>query len=136
MPAFVDTNVLLYSISDAPADAAKCIRACAILDHEDCALSVQVLQEFFVQATRVSRPDPLARGIAAALMRAWSRFPIQDMTLALLNRALEIQAAHRLSYWDSAIVAAAEALGCAVLYSEDLSDGQTIGGVTVVNPFR
>jgi predicted nucleic acid-binding protein len=50
--------------------------------------------------------------------------------------ALEIKAAHLLSYWDSAIVAAARALGCRRLYSEDFSHGREIAGMQIVNPFR
>jgi predicted nucleic acid-binding protein len=136
VPHFLDTNVLLYSISRNPADAAKRERAQTLLDRDDGALSVQVLQEFYVQATRASRTDPLPHGIAAALIRTWTRFPVQETTLALVAAALEIKAAHRLSYWDSAIVAAARSLGCDVLYSEDMNHGQVIGGVTITNPFR
>jgi predicted nucleic acid-binding protein len=50
--------------------------------------------------------------------------------------ALEIKAQHGFSYWDSAIIAAARALGCQELFSEDLSHGQQIGSLTIVNPFR
>lgn len=107
-----------------------------MLDRDDGALSVQALQEFFVRATRVSRPDPLPHNIATGLIRTWARFPVQETTLALVIAALEIKASHRLSYWDSAIVAAARALACDVLYSEDMSHVQTIAGVTITNPFR
>ncbi len=54
----------------------------------------------------------------------------------IVAAALEIKAAHGFSYWDSAIIAAARALGCALLYSEDTSHGRQIDGVTIVNPFR
>jgi predicted nucleic acid-binding protein len=58
---FLDTNVLIYSISRDPAEAAKRDRAVALLDQDDNALSVQVLQEFYMQATRPTRRDPVAR---------------------------------------------------------------------------
>ena len=58
------------------------------------------------------------------------------MTLALFKRALEITTTHRFSYWDSAIIAAAQALGCHELYTEDLSHGREVEGVTIINPFR
>lgn len=133
---FLDTNILLYSISRDPAEVEKRQRAIALLDQDDGALSVQVLQEFYVQATRQSRPDRLPHDIAAGLIRSWTRFPVQEITLPILSSALEIKAAHGFSYWDCAIIAAARALGCRTLYSEDLSHGREIDGVIIANPFR
>ncbi|HYZ42517.1 MAG TPA: PIN domain-containing protein [Stellaceae bacterium] len=135
-PHFLDTNVLLYSVSRDPTEAAKQERAVALLDRDEGALSVQVLQEFYVQATRPSRPDPLPHEIAAGLIATWTRFRVQEITLTILTSALEIKAAHGFSYWDSAIIAAARALGCRMLYSEDLSHGREVDGVTIINPFR
>ncbi len=133
---FLDTNVLLYSISRAPMEAAKRQRAITLIDDGDCALSVQVLQEFYVQATRVTRPDALTHELAAGLIRAWLRFPVQDNTVAILNGALEIKAVHGFSYWDSCIISAARAQGCRELMSEDMSHGREVDGVMIVNPFR
>ncbi|MBV8089836.1 MAG: PIN domain-containing protein [Alphaproteobacteria bacterium] len=136
MPHFLDTNILLYSISRNPADTLKRDRAIALLARDDGALSVQVLQEFYVQATRPTRPRPLSHETAVGLLTAWTRFKVQEITLSILNSALEIKAAHGFSYWDSAIVAAARALGCRELYSEDMNHGREIEGVVIVNPFR
>lgn len=133
---FLDTNILLYSISRAPDEATKRERAIALIDAGDCALSVQVLQEFYVQATRATRPDSLPHDLAAGLIRTWLRFPVQDTTVSVLNGALEIKAAHGFSYWDSAIIAAARAQGCRELMSEDMSHGREVDGVTIINPFR
>jgi predicted nucleic acid-binding protein len=130
---FLDTNILLYSISRHPPEAAKRERATALLDADDNALSVQVLQEFYVQATR---PDALPHDIAAGLVRTWLRFKVQDITLPVMIEALRIKATYRLSYWDAAIVAAARSLGCGELYSEDMSHGQKIEGTTIINAFR
>jgi predicted nucleic acid-binding protein len=126
----------LYSISRDPAEAAKRERAIALLDRDDGALSVQVLQEFYTQATRPTRPDRVSHDIAAGLVTAWTRFRVQAITLPLMTAALEIRAAHGFSYWDSAIIAAARALGCAELYTKDLSHGREVGGVTIIDPFR
>jgi predicted nucleic acid-binding protein len=82
------------------------------------------------------RPDKLPHDIAAGLIATWTRFRVQEISLAILAGALEIKSAHGLSYWDSAILAAARALGCRELYSEDMGHGQEIDGVTIVNPFR
>jgi len=133
---FVDTNILVYSISGSPSEAAKCAAASAILSHTDCVLSVQVLQEFYVQVTRASRPHPLDHVTAVELIETWMRFPIVDMTLSILKRALDIRQRNRFSYWDSAVLAAAQAAGCDTVLTEDLSHGQRIEGMRIVNPFR
>lgn len=136
MAVFLDTNILIYSISTAVDENRKRDTALTLLDRHDCVLSVQVLQEFYVQATRASRPDRLPHEIAAGLIRTWLRFRIQDTTVAVLQGALEIKAAHGFSFWDSAIVAAARASGCGELYTEDLSHGRIVDGVMIINPFR
>ena len=136
MPHFLDTNILLYSISRNPADALKRERAIALLDRDDGALSVQVLQEFYVEATRATRPRPLPHETAIGLITVWTRFKVQEITLSMLASALEIKAAYGFSYWDSGVIAAARALGCRELYSEDMSHGREVEGVMIVNPFR
>jgi predicted nucleic acid-binding protein len=133
---FLDTNILLYSISRNPAEEAKRERAIALLERDEGALSVQVLQEFYVQATRPTRQDRISHEIAAGLVSAWMRFKIQENTLAILFSALEIKQAHDFSYWDSAILAAARALGCREVYSEDMTHGRMVEGMTILNPFR
>jgi predicted nucleic acid-binding protein len=136
MPHFLDTNILLYSISQNPAESLKRDRAIALLADDSGALSIQVLQEFYVQATRTSRADAVSHELAAGLIEAWSRFRIQDMTLPILRTALRIRKAHGFSFWDSAIVAAALALGCDRVYTEGLTHGQMVDGLALVDPFR
>jgi predicted nucleic acid-binding protein len=133
---FLDTNILLYSISCHPPEAGKRERAVALLEKDDGALSVQVLQEFYVQATRTTRRDRVSHQIAAGLILTWTRFKVQDVTLAILAAALEIKQIHGFSYWDSAILAAARALGCREVYSEDMAHGREIEGMVIINPFR
>ena len=133
---FVDTNVLLYAASTADDEQDKALRARSLLEDEDLALSVQVLQEFYVQATRPTRPDRLSHEQAAALVEAFMRFPVQETTVALMRAALETAARFRVSYWDASIIEAARSLGCATLLTEDLGDGADYGGVRVVNPFK
>jgi predicted nucleic acid-binding protein len=132
---FVDTNVLLYAVSTAPEECAKAAVARAILDRTDLALSVQVLQEFYVQATRAGRRDPLTRGQASALLESWLRFEVQDITVPLMRAAVETGACYRISYWDAAVIEAARLSGCQTVLSEDLADGSDFGGVRVRNPF-
>ena len=99
-------------------------------------MSVQVLQEFYVQATRATRSDPLPHQIATGLIATWTRFRVQEITLSILTGALQIKAAHGFSYWDSAIIAAACALGCRTLYTEDMAHGREVEGIAIIDPFR
>jgi len=133
---FVDTNVLLYAISRDPAEQDKAKRANDILAAHDLALSVQVLQEFYVQATRESRQDAVSHQQAVRLIESFRRFPVQDVTSGILMAALGSRQRFQMSYWDAAIIEAGRALGCEVILSEDLSDGQDYDGVRVTNPFR
>ena len=132
---FVDTNVLLYAVSTAPEEAAKTARARALLDETNLALSVQVLQEFYVQATHARRKDRLTPAQAEGLIEAWLRFPVQASTVELMRAALAAAGRHRISYWDAAIIEAARFLGCELVLSDDLSHGQRYDGLRVENPF-
>jgi predicted nucleic acid-binding protein len=136
MLQFLDTNILLYSISRNPAESIKRDRAVALLDDDSGAVSIQVLQEFYVQATRFGRGDAIPHELAVGLIDSWTRFRVQDMNLNVLRTALAIRHTHGFSFWDSAIIAAALTLGCDRLYTEDLTDGQMIQGLAVINPFR
>lgn len=133
---FVDTNVLLYAVSTAQDEVAKKERALVILDDRDLALSVQVLQEFYVQATHPVRAKRLDHQQAATLIESWLRFHVEEITVPLLQDALATRQRWNISYWDAAIVEAARRAGCPVLLSEDLQDGMDFAGVRVVDPFR
>jgi predicted nucleic acid-binding protein len=133
---FVDSNILLYAASKNPDERDKAARANEVLNALDLALSVQVLQEFYVQATRTTRADRLSHQQATLLIRSFCRYPVQETTLALVESALRTTERFQVSYWDAAIIEAARALGCREVLSEDLSDGQDYGGVRVVNPLR
>jgi predicted nucleic acid-binding protein len=132
---FVDTNVLLYSISTTESEAEKGRRANAILDAGDIGLSVQVLQELYAQATRLSREDAITHEQAVGLIEAWCRFPVQETTVAVMTAALATRRRFGVSYWDAAVIEAGRALGCAVVLSEDLSPETDYDGVRVENPF-
>ena len=133
---FVDTNVLLYAISRDRGEQDKAERARSILDGRDLALSAQVLQEFYVQATRASRPDPVTHQQAVRLIESFRRFPVQDVTSAIVMAAMSTCHRFQLSYWDAAIIEASRVMGCEEVLSEDLGDGQDYAGVRVINPFR
>lgn len=132
---FVDTNVLLYAVSRHPEEQPKTQRANEILDGRDVALSVQVLQEFYFQATHERRTHRLTHAQAVGTVMSFRLFPTQETTVALALAAMETRERFHISYWDAAILEAARALGCEVVLSEDLSDGRNYGGVLVKNPF-
>ena len=125
MADFVDTNVLRD----------KQAAARAILERDDLVLSAQVLQEFYVQATRSSKPDRLAHQSAVALIESWLRFRVVETTVPLVQQALATVARWRISYWDAAIVEAARIGRCPTVLSEDLQSGMNFAGVVVRNPF-
>ncbi|HEY2413057.1 MAG TPA: PIN domain-containing protein [Pirellulaceae bacterium] len=133
---FLDTNVLLYSVSADAKEAEKAAIAADLLQLPDLAISIQVLQEFFVQVTRSTRLHRLPHEVAHAFVESWLRFPVQEMTVEILVAALKSSQRYKISYWDAAIIESARKLECNEVLSEDLNDGQNYGGVRVVNPFR
>lgn len=133
---FVDTNVLLYAVLPEGEAAAKRRRAREILAGPRIAFSVQVLQEFYTQATRENRNDRLEEAEASAVVEHLLRRPVQKLIPATVVAAIATSQRYRISYWDAAIIEAARELGCARVLTEDLNDGQDYGGVRVENPFR
>jgi predicted nucleic acid-binding protein len=135
---FIDTNILLYAISKDPAERRKTDIAIELLEAPvgELALSVQVLQEFYVQATRASREGALPHRLAEEYLDHWQAFEVQDNTLDLFRAAVASSRRFKISYWDAAIIEAARMLGCDTVLSEDLSDGQLYGGIRVRSPFR
>jgi predicted nucleic acid-binding protein len=133
---FIDTNVLLYGALPPGAEPAKREIARTILAAREVGASVQVLQEFYTQATRPSRNDRLTHEDALGVLERLSVLPVQALTTELVLAAIVTCERYGISYWDATIIEAARALGCAVVLSEHLHDGQDYGGVLVENPFR
>jgi len=133
---FVDTNILLYA-HDTSAGS-KHERARELLERlwdtrEGC-VSVQILQEFFVNVTK-KIPKPLdaaaAKDIIADLSRWHMHVPAADDVLG----AIGLHQRYGISFWDSMMVRSAVEMGCGVIYSEDLNHGQSYDGARVENPF-
>lgn len=131
---FLDTNVLLHAYDlNAPKK-----RAVALVyvrraweNPGETAISVQVLQELHVNLTRRGA----SREEAAAIVKDYAAWPVQENSLPVLLEALKEQARWKISPWDASILAAAKASGATVLLTEDLNHGQDYGGIRVVNPF-
>ena len=132
---FVDTNVLLYATSVVPQEAPKRLLARELLNEDDLAISVQVLQEFYYQATRPNQLAPLTHNEALEFLVDILKFEIYPVTLEIFHSAVAISQRFQLSYWDAAILAAARALGCDAVYSEDLNPQQDYDGLRIINPF-
>lgn len=131
---FLDANILIYSCSRVPEDAAKRTRAEELILNTRFALSSQVLQEFIANALRKKALGITEAGIDATLELA-SHVPVLPVTLELIIKGVTLRRRYQLSHWDSTIIAAAQALGCTTLYSEDLTHGQDFDGLRVINPF-
>ena len=131
---FFDTNVLVYAALGMGKDEPKRKRALELIESEDFGTSAQVLQEFFVTVVRKAS-RPLSAAQALEWIEQWTAFPCQTIDHQLVRIAIEQSERYAISYWDAAILVAAEALGTHTVYSEDLNDGQRYGRVRVVNPF-
>jgi predicted nucleic acid-binding protein len=137
VPSFVDTNILIYAIDrDARDKNATARELITRLWEERCGvLSVQVLQEFYVNATqKLKKPMPSMK--ALELIEEYATWTVVENTRALLVHAISLQHRFRLSFWDAMIVQAALESGCETLFSEDLTANQRFGELRVVNPFK
>lgn len=133
---FVDSNVFLYR-----RDAREPVKqplAAAWFEHlwreETGRTSCQVLNEYYVNATRKLRPGLAPEDAWDDILALYSWRP-QPISTELMSRARHVEIGHRLSWWDSLVVAAAQLQNCALLLSEDLQDGARFGSVVVRSPF-
>ena len=130
---FIDSNVLAYA-QDARSPAKQRTSReliSALAGSGDGVISTQVLQEFYVTATRKLGVPPL---VAKGVLKTFAVFEIVQVSPVLIQEAVDCSILNQLSFWDSLILAAAAAAGCSTVYSEDLNPGQSILGVTVKNP--
>jgi predicted nucleic acid-binding protein len=132
--SFFDTNVLVYA--DDKASPAKQRRAIELVaEHRRAgtgAVSLQVLQEYFVTVTRKLEVD--AR-IARRKVELLAEFDVAAPDVADILAAIDLHRLHGFSFWDALILRAAKQAGCTVLLSEDFQQSREIDGVRVVNPF-
>lgn len=131
---FLDTNILLYAALGRAHSGDRLDRAREIVLTEDYCTSGQVLAEFYHNAIKKG-PTPLSPDKAREWVRVVAMKPCQPITPEVVIAGIDNARRYQLSYWDGAIIAAAERLGAKVLYSEDLNHGQTYGSVRVENPF-
>ena len=132
--AFLDTNVLVYAAAGGEGEDAKRRQALRLITDYNFGLSAQVLQEFYVTVVR-KIATPLSAADALEWIEQLEAFPCQPIEASLIKIGAEIGQRYQISYWDGAIIAAAEALGAETLFTEDLNHDQKYGSVRVVNPF-
>ena len=134
---FFDTNILVYAFDKD--DPKRQDIAAALLDENlklgRATMSLQVLQEFFVVTTSKIK-SPLTPAMARALVCDFLHHRVVEPSAVHLLKAIDISMAHRLSFWDGLILAAASEAGCRYLYSDDLQHGAKLAGVEIINPFK
>src|SRR3712207_2386615 len=111
----LDTNVLVYAVSGAADDTQKQAVSFDLLQTAKVGLSGQILQEFLVTATKKIR-QPLSVDDALDWIETFEEFPCVPVDSALVRKGAEVALRYQLSYWDGAIIAAAERLGASILY--------------------
>ena len=133
--SFFDTNVLVYA--DDKASPAKQRRAVELVtEHRRSrtgAVSLQVLQEYFVTVTRKLNVDARTARRKVELL---SEFDVAAPDVADVLAAIDLYSLHSINFWDALIVRSAKQAGCSILFSEDMQAAREIDGVRIVNPFQ
>jgi predicted nucleic acid-binding protein len=132
--AFLDTSIFVYAVDNAEADKQKLAQA-VLSTISDAAVSTQVMNEFFVVATR-KLATPLHPDAAAAVIEEMTKLVCVAVDADLVQSAIRAGRLWRLSHWDSLMVEAARRAGCNRLLTEDLAHGAVYDGLRVENPFR
>jgi predicted nucleic acid-binding protein len=131
---FLDTNILLYC--DDRSDKPKQDRALDLIllhgSRRTAVVSLQVLQEYYVNAIRKLGVDP---ALARQKVEAYSRFELVEPTINDILTAIDLHRLRRISYWDALVIHCARKSGCKVVLSEDMQHGQVVDGVRIVDPF-
>ena len=132
---FIDTDILIYCMDEFDTERReKCRLLLKSLTNENQGvMSTQVMQEFFVAATKKLGADPL---LIKDILHSFEQFEISVINPTNIYNAIDCSIINRISFWDSLIVVTAESARCEKLWTEDLSDGQVIRGVRVENPLK
>jgi predicted nucleic acid-binding protein len=135
--AFIDTNILVYAYDISAGirhETAKKLLA-SLWNSGLGVISTQVLQEFYVTITR-KLPKAIDPRIAKEIVTDLLEWEVVTIEGPMILNAMELNQKHSFSFWDSLIIAAAEKAGCALLLSEDLASGRSIGQIKIKNPFE
>lgn len=132
---FFDTNILVYSVDERTPE--KKVIASNLLNEasrsKNGIISTQSLQEFYNAAVKKLN---LSKQAAKEYVDFFSKqFPVKEISIPLIIKAIDISIKNGLSFWDSLILSTANDTGCILVYSEDMNSGQIICGTKVLNPF-
>jgi len=132
---FVDSNILIYAHdADAGPKRDRAVeRLRQLWESGTGRLSVQVLQEFYVNVTR-KLITPVSRSTAREVVSSYAAWVKEPTTPDTVIRAIDIAEMAQIMFWDALIVASAEEAQATQIYSEDLNAGQTIAGIKIVTP--
>ncbi|MGH9482189.1 MAG: PIN domain-containing protein [Terriglobales bacterium] len=134
---FLDTNILVYALC--PSAPEKSRRAQAVMEAALTSgrgvVSYQVAQEFISVALHKFRRVMRLQDLASMLAQVFQPMLEIEPSLPLYSGALGVYERFHLAWYDALIVAAAQAAGCAILYSEDFQHGQRFDRLRVENPF-
>lgn len=132
---FIDTNILVYSMDDFDLEKKEKSRLLlrSLTKDFNGVISTQVMQEFYVAATRKLCVDPL---MAKNILHSFERFEIIVVSPNLIKEAIDCSIINQLSFWDSLIIVSAESANCKEIWTEDLNNGQIIRGVKIENPLK
>lgn len=134
MKAALDTNILAYAEGVNGIEKRDIVlELVRNLPQAAAVVPVQVLGELFNVLTRKAGRS---RADAREAILGWrDTFPVVETAPEVMLTAADLATDHDFSIWDAVILSVASQAGCRLLLSEDLQDGFTWGGVTVVNPF-
>lgn len=134
MRVTIDTNVFVYMLDARdPAKQSAALQLIEGLRNGDCVISLQTCGELYAALTRrLRRATWEAAQASRNLLAAFSTF---GAGRSAVERALAEASTGRFGYWDALLLASAHEAGCALCFSEDMSDGARLGGVEVVAPF-
>jgi predicted nucleic acid-binding protein len=133
---FVDTNVLVYAFDKSSSPKKRLAQRLMneLMEEDRLRVSTQVFEELFVTLTR-KVSQPCSNEEALGVLDDLAAWPLMVVDYAAIRAAVELAGHASLSFWDALVVVAAARTGAAVLYTEDLNDGQEILGVRISNPF-
>ena len=132
---FIDTNILVYALDKADPEKQEIARELLRKTESDRlgVISTQVLQEYYVIATRKLKVDPeLAKRIISSL----SKLEVVVIGQPIIEKAIDISISNKISFWDALIVSSAIAARCRIIWTADLSHGQSINKIKIVSPFK
>jgi predicted nucleic acid-binding protein len=133
--SFFDTNVLVYA-DDKSAPAKQQRAVDLVAEHRRAGtgvVSLQVLQEYFVTATRKLHVEVR---IARRKVELLAEFDVAKLEITDILAAIDLHRLHGFSFWDALVLRAAKQTGCGVLFTEDLQEAREVDGIRIANPFR